>query len=99
MQGFYSFLQTSKGPCETTYTYSVKVINPFDKGGYEVHAMESQGKFLQVSDLEKSILTNCEDFIEDEKAILFGYIAPGHGKKGKQVPVSSNHDLQDMYER
>lgn len=76
----------------------MKVINPLDKGGYEIHSMASHGVFVQVSDLKQTILSSCEQYIQEDIELQFGYILPGHGKKGKQVLISSNEDLQNMYE-
>ena len=39
------------------YSYSIKVISPGGRGGYEVHALESQSVFGEVSKLKESILT------------------------------------------
>ena len=33
-----------------------------------------------------------------DQDLQFGYITPGHGKKGKQVVISSDKDLAEMYD-
>ena len=83
----------------TEYFYSVKVINPGGKGGYERHALESHSVFIEISKLKESLLSSCKHYIEKGKELQFGYIVPGHGKKGKQLEVTSNKDLQEMYQR
>lgn len=43
----------------------------------------------------------CERFSKYMKGYNteFGYIIPGHGKKGKQVSVSNDEELMAMYEK
>ena len=65
--------------------YSIKIINPLDRGGYEVHSMDSHVIFNQVSDLNQAIVSSCEEYIQKDKGVKFGYVVPGHGKKGKQI--------------
>ena len=59
--------------------------------------MESREVFLQVSDLKENILSSCEQYVEEDKELNFGYIQPGHGKNGKQIDLVCDKDLQDMY--
>ena len=80
------------------YLYSVKVVSPVGKGGYEVHDLESHVVFTEVSKMKESIVSSCKHYMEVGKELLFGYIVPGHGKKGKQLEVTTNKDLKDMYE-
>lgn len=75
----------------------MKVINPLDKGGFEIHSMKSHDVFVELSDLKQTILSSCEQYIQEDKELQFGYIVPGHGKKGKQLVISSSEDLQGMY--
>lgn len=82
----------------TEYAYSVKVINPRGRGGYVMHPLQSHSVFIEVSKSKESILCSCKDYIEEDKELLFGYIVPGHGKKGKQLEVTSDKDLKEMYE-
>ena len=63
----------------------MKVINPLGKGGYEIHSLESHAVFVTVADLKQDILSSCEQHIEMDKELQFGYVVPGHGKKGKQL--------------
>lgn len=83
----------------TEYSYSVKVINPLGKGGNMIHALQSRPVFTEVSKLKESILSSCKHYIEEDKELQFGYIQPGHGKKGKQFELTSDKDLKEMYER
>ena len=77
--------------------YSIKIINPLDRGGYEVHSMDSHVIFNQVSDLNQAIDSSCEEYIQKDKGVKFGYVVPGHGKKGKQIEITSKKDLEEMY--
>ena len=47
--------------------------------------------------MKESILSTCKQYIEGDKQLHFGYIVPGHGKKGKQVEITSDDDLREMY--
>lgn len=73
----------------------MKVINPLDKGGYEVLAMESRLIFKKVADLKQAILSSFDQYLQE---LQFGYVVPGHGKKGKQLEISTANDLDAMYE-
>ena len=77
----------------------MKVINPLGKGGYEIHSLESHAVFVKVADLKQDILSSCEQYIEMYKELQFGYVVPGHGKKGKQLAVLSDEDLEEMYKK
>ena len=63
-----------------------------------IHPLQSRSVFVQVSKLKESILSSCKDYIEEDKELLFGYMVPGHGKRGKQLEVTSDKDLKEMYE-
>ena len=79
------------------WSYTVKVISPNGMGGYELHPLNSYETFNHVQDMKESILTSCQEYIEGDKQLHFGYIVPGHGKKGKQVELTSDDDLRGMY--
>ena len=81
------------------WSYKVKVINPHGMGGYELHPLDSHEMFSHVQDLKESILTGCQEYIEGDKQLHFGYILPGHGKKGKQIELTSDDELCGMYPR
>lgn len=73
------------------YSYSVKVVNPGGKSGYEVLNLESHVVFRDVSNLKETIVSSCKHYMEVGKELQF---VPGHGKKGKQVEVATNKDLK-----
>ena len=77
----------------------MKVVNPLGKGGYEYVSLESHAIYVEVADLKKDILSGCEQYLEPGKDLQFGYVDPGHGKRGKQIAVVLDSDLQDMYKR
>ena len=76
-------------------SYSVKVVNPLGRGGYELLTLESQEVYASIT--REAILACCEGYIEADKDIQFGYVVPGHGKKGKQIAILSDADIREMY--
>ena len=84
---------------QKVWSYTVKVINPNGMGGYELHTLDTHETFLHVQDMKESILSNCQEYIEKDKKLQFGYVVPGHGKKGKQLEITSDDDLRGMYPR
>ena len=54
---------------------------------------------MEVADLKKDVLSGCEQYLEPGKDLQFGYVDPGHGKRGKQIAIELDSDLQDMYKR
>ena len=77
----------------------MKVVNPLRKGGYKVLSLESHAVHVEVADLKQDILSGCQQYIEADKDVQFGYVVPGHGKKGKQMIIWLDSDLQGMYKR
>lgn len=77
----------------------MKVINPNGMGGYELHPLDSHDSFDCVQDIEECVRTSCQEYIEIDKQLHFGYIVPGHGKKGKQIEIIIDGDLREMYTR
>ena len=71
--------------------YYIKVINPENKGGYEIHCMTGV-KYDRVGDLEKALQAAYPGARECK--FQFGFIVPGHGYKGKQQLLLSDEDLQ-----
>ena len=61
--------------------------------------MESHRVFKEVIKLKKTIVSSCKHYMEDGNELWFGYTVPGHRKKGKQLEVTTNKDLEEMYER
>ena len=80
-------------------SYVVKIINPNGMGGYELHPLVSRNSFDRVQDIKECIHTSCQEYVESDKQLRFGYIVPGHGKKGKQVEIILDDDLREMYMR
>lgn len=74
--------------------YHIKVINPENKGGFEIKNMTGE-KYDCVDDLEKALVVACPGAREFK--FQFGFIDPGHGYKGKQQLIVSDKDLQCMY--
>ena len=85
--------------CIRDSSYVVKVVNPNGKGGYQLHPLDSRETFKHVQELKDCILDSCKEYIESKKELHFDYIVPGHGKKGKQIEVNVDSDLQEMYQR
>ena len=54
------------------YSYSIEVISPGGRNGYEVHDLESQSVFGEVSKLKESILSSCKHYIDAGKEVQFG---------------------------
>ena len=78
--------------------YAVKVINPSGNGGEQMKHFGAP-QFGSVDEFKENLQKHCNEFVTSEHNIQFGYIIPGHGKKGKQVNISENGDLSQMYER
>ena len=81
------------------WSYTVKVINPNGMGGKKFLPLDSHETFDRIQDIKECILTGCQEYIEKGKQLNFGYIKPGHGKKGKQIDLVSDDDLREMYPR
>ena len=77
----------------------MKVINPNGTGGYKLHLLDSEEEFNSVQAVEKCIVSSCQEYAEKDKVLHFGYILPGHGKKGKEIQLTSNDDLCEVYPR
>jgi hypothetical protein len=61
------------------WLYTVKVINPNGMGGKEFRRLDTLEPFNHVQDIKECILTGCQEFIEKDKQLHFGYIKPGKG--------------------
>ena len=83
---------------ETKIQYEVKIINPSGKGGEEIKQFEAP-QFSSIDQLEEALREQCSDFISSQLCIQFGYIVPGHGRKGKQLSLTEVQDLSQMYEK
>lgn len=79
-------------------TFGLKIINPNNCGGeLIIDSLKLQAKLDSVEELKKK-LTELYSQYTDNYEILFGYIHPGHGMKGKQEPVCSDEELEAMYQ-
>ena len=54
---------------------------------------------MSIAPLKEAVVSCCEEYIEGDKDMQFGYVVPGHGKKGKHIPILSDDDVRDMYKR
>ncbi len=77
--------------------YSVKIINPENKGGFIVEDWKDQ-KFYTKESLEEKISLQFSKYSSDTDFQL-GYLCPGHGFKGKQIAIDTDEDLKTMYEK
>ena len=92
-------MQEHPSSANKTWSYMVKIINPNGKGGYQLQPLDSHKTFERVQELKDCMLTSCHEYIELEKQLHFGYIIPGHGKKGKQIEIMIDDELQEMYSK
>lgn len=76
----------------------MKIINPNNAGGEVIiDNLKLQGSYTSVEGLKHKFLELFTKYTEDYDT-QFGYIAPGHGMKGKQETISSSEELASMYE-
>ena len=75
----------------------MKVINPNDKGGYQVEQLQT--KYLKLTTVEqiRSELTEQLKGFIDGASCEFGYLFPGHGLKGKQRVIENDEDVVAIY--
>ena len=72
------------------------LVNPTRKSEYRVEKWPCTERFESVALFKESLkqkfeeLSTCND-------IVFGYIEPGHGLKGRQHWITTTDDLKDMY--
>ena len=79
------------------YSYSVKVINPNDKGGYQVEQLQTKHpKLTTVKQIRSELTDQLKGFV-DGASCEFGYLFPGHGLKGKQRVIENDEDVVAMY--
>ena len=80
--------------------YSVKVVPPDRKAGYQIHKLRAYtGKrFMNVEELKSQLQKSLDEHISDESAMNFGYIEPSkQGVRGKMRWIFTADDLKDMY--
>ena len=79
-------------------TYSLKIINPSNAGGeIIIDKVDLREKFASLETTKRRLLELYPKHTEGYE-ILFGYITPGHGMKGKQETISTDEELVSMYD-
>ena len=89
----------NKGSKKSPGVYSLKIINPNNTGG-ELIINDLKMPKQPISSAEELKAKMCEQFSKfiEGYDTEFGYIIPGHGKKGKQASVDTDEELAAMYE-
>ena len=89
-----------EGSKKSPAVYSLKTINPNNTGG-ELIINDLEMPKEPTSSAEELKAKMCEQFSKyiEGYDTEFGYIIPGHGKKGKQASVSNDEELAAMYEK
>ena len=85
---------------EKQFEYSVKVVPPDRKGGYQVHKLRAcLGKmFTSVEEVKSQLQKYLKEHISDSSDMKFGYIEPGkQGIRGKMRWIFTADDIKDMY--
>ena len=78
---------------EPSYKYSVKIISPTCKSEYTVKRLATTVRFTSLNQVTKVIHTSLSISFSQ-----LGFIDPGHGLKGKQIRLSTDGDLDRMYD-
>lgn len=79
-------------------TYSVKIINPAKKTDYSLRKFRVSTHFKTVCSLKKALSEYFPTFLTGNASdVEVGYITPGHGARGKQLWISDDIDIEDMY--
>lgn len=79
-------------------TYSIKLISPLNPNGDKPQKWTNTTRFSDVARLRSEIKSNFGDYFDGENFEI-GYIEPGHGARGRQVPIIYTEDLTRMYSR
>ena len=79
-------------------TYSIKLISPLTHGGDKPRKWSITTKFSDVARLRSQIKADFGAYFDGENFEI-GYIQPGHGARGQQVPIVYTEDLTCMYSR
>ena len=80
-------------------TYSIKLISPRNQSGFELKPWHNTTKFTDVARLRSQIKADFGAHFDDDDNFQIGYIMPGHGAKGRQVPLVYSDDLTCMYHK
>ncbi len=79
---------TSHGP-SGSFSYAIKLI-PKKKADFSIQKLRGiAGMYKPIENLKEDILSACNG----EISIIFGYIEPGHGNRGKQQWLSIKVNL------
>ena len=76
--------------------YTVKIINPENKGGYITQEFQEK-KFSTIKSLQSKLIELFGKYTDDAEFEL-GYLTPGKGFKGKQFLLTYGEDVLKMYE-
>ena len=66
------------------------------KSGVEVRKWDTDVEFTNVAEMKRRLVDDVSDCLDGED-MTFGYLEPGHGTKGRQVPILNSGDLSSMY--
>lgn len=80
-------------------TYSIKLIGARNQSGFELKRWHNTTKFTDVARLRSQIKADFGVQFDDDDNFQIGYIMPGHGAKGRQVPLVYSDDLTYMYHK
>ena len=78
--------------------YSVKFINLINPSGFELKPWSNTAKYSDVARLQSQLRADFGTYLDSDD-FQVGFIVPGHGAKGKQVPITYLEDLTNMYSR
>ena len=73
---------------------AVKTINSQKKSEYAVHRLAFNETFISLQHVKETLDTS----LPDQYISQVGNIQPGHGIKGKQIWLSKDCDVQEMYD-
>jgi len=79
------------------FVYKVKIMSSGKKSDFTVQKLQGKEVYSNIETLRKDILSQFSDKLVDGE-IELGYIAPGHGLKGKQKWICSDDCLTEMYQ-
>ena len=79
-------------------TYSIKLISPLNPNGDKPQKWTNTTRFSDVARLRSEIKSDFGDYFDGENFEIV-YIEPGHGARGRQVPIVYTEDLTHMYSR
>ena len=80
--------------------YSVKVVPPDRKAGYQIHKLRvyTGKKFVNVEELKLQLQKSLDEHVSNESTMNFRYIEPSkQGVRGKMRWIFTADDLKDMY--